>query len=70
MLFQVRKSTGLAGGTTIFVYDAEGHLLGEYDASGNPIREIVWLGDMPLAVFNPDAGYGANALRMRHRFTT
>ncbi|WCM86281.1 RHS repeat domain-containing protein [Acidovorax sp. NCPPB 3576] len=58
---RVRKSTGLAGGTTIFVYDAEGHLLGEYDASGNPIREIVWLGDMPLAVFTPDSAYGANA---------
>ncbi|WCM86283.1 RHS repeat domain-containing protein [Acidovorax sp. NCPPB 3576] len=58
---RVRKSTGLAGGTTIFVYDAEGHLLGEYDASGNPIREIVWLGDMPLAVFTPDSTYGANA---------
>ncbi|WCM95364.1 hypothetical protein M5C99_13555 [Acidovorax sp. NCPPB 2350] len=58
---RVRKSNGTASGTTVFAYDAEGHMLGEYDGSGNPIREIVWLEDMPLAVFTPDSAMGANA---------
>jgi RHS repeat-associated protein len=31
------------------VYDQEGHLLGEYNASG-VVQEFVWLGDLPVAV--------------------
>ena len=44
-----------------FVYDLQGHLLGEYDASGNAIREYVWLDELPVAVFTPDPALGANA---------
>jgi RHS repeat-associated protein len=34
-----------------FVYDEQGHLIGEYDAvSGNSIIEHVWLNDLPVAV--------------------
>jgi RHS repeat-associated protein len=36
-------------GAAYFVYDEEGHVLGEYDASGQPIYEVVWLGDQPVA---------------------
>ncbi len=32
-----------------FVYDGQGHLLGEYDAQGQPLTEYAWLGDLPLA---------------------
>ena len=38
---------------TIYVYDQAGHLLGEYDGSGNLIQETVWLGDIPVATLRP-----------------
>lgn len=57
---RVRKysSTG-AGSAVVFVYDPNSQLLGEYDANGAPIREYVWLDNMPVAVITPDP---ANAL--------
>jgi RHS repeat-associated protein len=36
--------------TTHYVYDRQGHLIVEADASGNTLREYVWVDDMPLAV--------------------
>eukprot|EP00456_Euglypha_rotunda_P003938 TRINITY_DN1066_c1_g3_i3.p1 TRINITY_DN1066_c1_g3~~TRINITY_DN1066_c1_g3_i3.p1 ORF type:complete len:605 (+),score=109.70 TRINITY_DN1066_c1_g3_i3:161-1816(+) len=58
---RVRKfsSTG-ASSTVIFVYDQAGQLLGEYDQSGTAIREYVWLGSTPVAVFTPDPASGTN----------
>ena len=52
---RVRKysSTG-ATSTTIFAYDQSGQLLGEYASTGAAIREYVWLGTMPVALFTPD----------------
>lgn len=52
---RVRKvgSTGPQS-TVNFVYDLAGHLLGEYDKNGAALREYVWLGDIPVAVFTPD----------------
>ena len=52
---RVRKyaSSGSAS-TVIFVYDQQGHLLGEYDSTGVAVREYVWLGDEPVAVFTPN----------------
>jgi len=35
----------------VFVYDDAHHLLGEYDLSGRPVQETVWLGDTPIATF-------------------
>ncbi|GAA5006613.1 hypothetical protein GCM10023206_12310 [Acinetobacter puyangensis] len=32
-----------------FVYDENSHLIGEYNASGTPIVEYIWLGDQPIA---------------------
>jgi len=40
--------------TTYFAYDEAGHLIGEYDASGDLIRETVWFGDIPVAVLTPN----------------
>ena len=47
--------------TVIFVYDPAGQLLGEYDSTGAALREYVWLGNMPVAMFMPDPAQGANA---------
>jgi RHS repeat-associated protein len=45
----------------VFVYDDEGHLIGEYDiATGRPLREMVYLEDLPVAILMPDtAGIAA-----------
>ena len=58
---RVRKhsSTGPAS-AILFAYDQGGQLLGEYDQAGSPIREYVWLGNTPVAVFVPDAANAAN----------
>lgn len=58
---RVRKARASSAGTTIFVYDLNGVLLGEYDAQGKAIREYVWLGEIPVAVFTPDPAQGTNA---------
>jgi RHS repeat-associated protein len=39
-------STGGAG----FVYDEQGHLIGEYNKTGGVVQETVYLGDTPIAV--------------------
>lgn len=36
--------------TSYFIYDEAGHVIGEYDANGNPIQEHIYLGDRPVAV--------------------
>jgi RHS repeat-associated protein len=48
---RVKKS-----GTSVtqFVYDEAGHLLGEYDGSGNLIEETIWMGDVPVATLQPN----------------
>jgi len=52
---RIRKVTSAgASSTIIFVYDLEGHLLGEYNQAGQAIREYVWLGDTPVAMVLPD----------------
>jgi RHS repeat-associated protein len=59
---RVRKAKNAGtGSTVIFVYDLSGQLLGEYDSAGVAIREYVWLGNMPIAMFTPDPAQGANA---------
>jgi hypothetical protein len=39
----------------VYLYDESGHLLGEYDGTGNAIQEIVWLGDIPVATVRQEA---------------
>jgi RHS repeat-associated protein len=48
---RIQKSN--ASGTTQFVYDEAGHLLGEY-TGGTVIQETVWLGDVPVATLRPN----------------
>jgi RHS repeat-associated protein len=58
---RVRKVTSAGPGSTIvFVYDLDGQLLGEYDQAGQALREYVWLGSTPVAVFTPDAANMGN----------
>ena len=40
-------------GSTLYFYDQAGHLIGEYDGTGNLIQETVWLGDIPVATIQP-----------------
>ena len=44
-------------GTKLFVYDEAGQLIGEYGATGTPIEETTYLGDIPLTVATPAATY-------------
>jgi YD repeat-containing protein len=59
---RVQKSTGNGTTTTatLFVYDEGGHLLGEYDGSGNLIEETVWVDDLPVATLQPNGTGGVN----------
>jgi RHS repeat-associated protein len=36
--------------TVYYVYDDAGHMIGEYDAAGTLIQELIWLGDTPVAL--------------------
>lgn len=47
------SSTGAAS-TVIFAYDQGGQLLGEYSNTGAVLREYVWIGSMPVAMFVPN----------------
>lgn len=49
---RVKKNSGT---DLFFAYDEAGHLIGEYDLTGTPIEETVWLGDLPVAVVKPNA---------------
>ena len=51
-----RVSKSGPGGTTYFIYDEQGHLLGEYDATGAARQELAYLGDTPVASLRPAAG--------------
>jgi YD repeat-containing protein len=39
-----------SGTITRFVYDEAGRLIGEYDSTGRPLQETIWLNDLPVAV--------------------
>lgn len=58
---RVRKFSSSGASTTLlFVYDQAGQLLGEYDASGAPVREYIWLGSTLVGIFTPDSANSAN----------
>jgi RHS repeat-associated protein len=44
------------GGTNEFVYDDQGHLLGEYGSTGTIIEETAYLSGTPIAVFTGASG--------------
>jgi RHS repeat-associated protein len=46
-----KSGTGVGGGgTNEYVYDERGHLLGEYNSTGQRIQETVYLNNTPVAV--------------------
>jgi RHS repeat-associated protein len=45
-----RVSKTTATGTVHYHYDASGRLWAETDGQGNPIRDYIWMGDMPVAM--------------------
>ncbi|WP_051961843.1 RHS repeat domain-containing protein [Methylobacter sp. BBA5.1] len=47
------KKNVIGGPFTRYFYDEQSHLAGEYNASGQLLQEIVWLGDLPVAVLKP-----------------
>jgi RHS repeat-associated protein/uncharacterized repeat protein (TIGR02543 family) len=51
-----RVSKTVNGATTQYAYDEQGHLTGEYDSAGQLLQEILWLGDLPVAVLKPATG--------------
>jgi RHS repeat-associated protein len=52
-LGQMIESSGPSS-SVLYVHDQAGHLLGEYDGSGNLVQETVWLGDIPVATLRPN----------------
>ncbi|MFZ0006946.1 MAG: RHS repeat-associated core domain-containing protein, partial [Steroidobacteraceae bacterium] len=58
-LGQMIEKSGTLG-TTTFMQDEAGHLIGEYDGSGNLIEETIWLGDIPVATLQPNGSGGVN----------
>src|SRR5579863_61998 len=42
--------------TNYYIYDESGHVIGEYDANGNPVQEHIYLGDRPVAVVQGQGG--------------
>ena len=53
---RVSKSVGSA--ITYFVYDEQGHLLGEYDHTGSLIEETIWFENLPVATLRPTGASG------------
>jgi RHS repeat-associated protein len=58
-LGQMIEKSGTLG-TTTFMQDEAGHLIGEYDGSGSLIEETIWLGDIPVATLQPNGSGGVN----------
>jgi len=52
-------TSGVSANESLF-YDQAGHLLGEYDLSGNIMEETVWSGDIPVATLRPNGSGGVD----------
>ncbi len=53
----VKSGSDVPTGATRYVYDEAGHLIGEYDQSGNAIQETVYLGNTPIATVKNGTPY-------------
>ncbi|HEY4294499.1 DUF6531 domain-containing protein, partial [Luteibacter sp.] len=42
----------IAGQTTVSLHDEAGHWLGDYDGAGQPIRQVIWLDNLPIAALD------------------
>jgi len=49
--------------TTYSVHDESGQWLGDYDATGTPIQQVIWLGDLPVGVL---VGTAASSNRLHY----
>lgn len=49
-----------SSGTTVFMQDESGHLIGEYNGSGQLVEETVWLGDTPVVTLQPNGSGGVS----------
>ncbi|MBI3773004.1 MAG: hypothetical protein HY272_09930 [Gammaproteobacteria bacterium] len=54
---KINPALQTAGGKTLFVYDEQGQLIGEYDQTGTPIQETIYLGNLPVAVVKNNVVY-------------
>ena len=52
-LGQMIEKSGTLG-TTLFMQDEAGHLIGEYSSTGALVQETLWLGDIPVATLRPN----------------
>jgi RHS repeat-associated protein len=55
-----KTGSAVSGGATYYVYDEKGAVLGEYDASGSPVYESVYAGDMLVGAMK-QTGQASNA---------
>ena len=55
----------IPGGARYFAYDEQGHTIGEYDQSGNPLYEVVYVGDTPVAVITQTRTYPGGTLNVQ-----
>ncbi|MBL1265290.1 RHS repeat-associated core domain-containing protein [Candidatus Methylomicrobium oryzae] len=55
---RVRKSN--LNETVLFIQDAAGNLIGEYDGSGQPIQETIYLGNLPVGILKGGMLYYVN----------
>ena len=55
-----KAGPGVATGILHFVYDEQGRLIGEYDATGTVRQELVYLADTPVASVRPASGGGVD----------
>ena len=60
---RISKNAGTTATTTNFMYDEQGHLIGEYDQNNALIREYIWLGDRVVGMYSKDV---ANTLLRVH----
>lgn len=45
-----KVGASISSGANIYMYDEAGHVVGEYDATGSPLQETIFLGDLPVAL--------------------
>lgn len=60
---RIVKTNALTGAVRHYIYDPEGQLLAEMDgATGEPIREYIWLGRLPVGYVDRLGASGASRL--------
>jgi RHS repeat-associated protein len=64
---RIRKTKTSTGAVTHYIYDAQGQLIAEMDgATGNAIREYIWLGALPIGYIDRLGASGASRLFFVH----